>query len=337
MLGSFWKNHFNRLLAAVRPAASHGRRTCGGGRTSPRSEGLPREIQNLLILVYADQTNRSFVRYGGNYTPSLDDLPNELELQEQTLPDLKDWEEAVTRVADIFGHAISKLLNASNLATLAAKVGESITEFRPDCDSLPDRLQLVLKNLGVREDDAAQGGSGRTAKAVKALLASCDGKEPTKLVGAIAQAKLRNQQHDDGTQPEVGQRRAGVPADHPLGSLLGGCTTSRASGSRCCRSSSRMSSRWLKTDEHALAGGLAAKLSEAEGRAIKLLTPPKPIDARPRSPPLDAKTWSQIGSGKKDRLTSKDWSTTAEELHQKLEENPRYRLTIQWTLEEEPQ
>jgi hypothetical protein len=32
---------------------------------------------------------------------------------------------------------------------------------------------------------------------------------------------------------------------------------------------------WLKTDEHALAGGLASKLSEAEGRAIKLLTPPK--------------------------------------------------------------
>ena len=52
----------------------------------------------------------------GNYTPTLDDLPNELELQEQTLPDLKDWNEAVTRVADIFGHAISKLLNASNLA-----------------------------------------------------------------------------------------------------------------------------------------------------------------------------------------------------------------------------
>src|SRR5207244_2542645 len=61
----------------------------------PEERGLPPEIQNLLILVYADQTNRSFVRYGGNYTPDLDDLPGELELQEQTLPDAKDWEEAV--------------------------------------------------------------------------------------------------------------------------------------------------------------------------------------------------------------------------------------------------
>ena len=60
----------------------------------PDERGLPREIQNLLILVYADQTNRSFVRFGGNYTPTLDDLPNELELQEQTLPDLKDGKRA---------------------------------------------------------------------------------------------------------------------------------------------------------------------------------------------------------------------------------------------------
>ncbi len=36
-----------------------------------------------------------------------------------------------------------------------------------------------------------------------------------------------------------------------------------------------MCGSWLKTDEHALAGGLAAKLSEAESRAIRLLTPPK--------------------------------------------------------------
>src|SRR6185437_8051168 len=115
----------------------------------PDERGLPREIQNLLILVYADQTNRSFVRSGTNYTPGLDDLPNELELQEQTLPDVKDWEEAVSRVADIMGHAVSRLLNASNLATLASKVNESLNEFQPSCDGLQNRLQLVLSKLGV--------------------------------------------------------------------------------------------------------------------------------------------------------------------------------------------
>src|SRR5581483_11659268 len=153
VLGTFWKTHYNRMLAQsgqTTPVGKEIRRWTD----QPEERGLPREIQNLLILVYADQTNRSFVRYGSNYTPDLDDLPDELELREQTLPDLKDWQEAVTRVADILGHAVSNLLNASNLATLAAKVSESVTEFNADCESLPDRLQLVLKNVGVSEADA---------------------------------------------------------------------------------------------------------------------------------------------------------------------------------------
>jgi hypothetical protein len=86
---------------------------------------------------------------------------------------------------------------------------------------------------------------------------------------------------------------------------------------------------WLKTDEHAVAGGLASKLFEAEGRAIKLLTPPKP-DA-------DGKRWTSIGSGTKKRVSREEWSTTLDELDKKLSANSRYRLTIDWTIEEEPQ
>ena len=117
---------------------------------------------------------------------------------------------------------------------------------------------------------------------------------------------------------------------HPLGLVLGGGATSGRPQDRLPICSSRMSCTWLKTDEHALAGGLASKLSDAEGRAIKLLTPPKPIDADPadHAAPADpGKKWVQVGTGKKDRLTAKDWQATAEELLQKLEENPRYRLT----------
>ena len=130
VLDTVWKNHFERMRAAseqTNPTVAELRRWTD----KPDERGLPREIQNLLILVYADQANRSFLRYGGNYTPTLDDLPNELELQEQSLPDLKDWEEAVNRVSDIMGHAVSKLLNASNLATLTSKVGETVKGTAP--------------------------------------------------------------------------------------------------------------------------------------------------------------------------------------------------------------
>ena len=150
MLGSFWKNHFNRLLAASdqpHPTVADLRRWMD----QPEERGLPREIQNLLILVYADQTNRSFVRFGGNYTPSLDDLPNELELQEQTLPDLKDWEECVTRVADIMGHAISRLLNASNLAIAGSEGGR-------DAHGVPARLRRLARPIAACSEEPGRGG-----------------------------------------------------------------------------------------------------------------------------------------------------------------------------------
>ncbi len=341
VLSSNWKSHFNRLLAASdqpHPTAGELRRWMD----KPEERGLPREIQNLLILVYADQTNRSFVRYGGNYTPSLDDLPNELELQEQALPDLKDWEEAVDRAADILGHAVSKLLNASNLAALASKVGETVKEFRPDCDGLPDRLQMVLRDLGVPEEEAARADRVRTAKAVKSLLASCDGKEPTKLVGAVAQARLET----NATAMGRSLKSAKAVLDSLRATRWDLFTAASAiQGDRAGDAAQLIKdvSTWLNTDEHALAGGLASKLSEAEGRAIKLLTPrknpgPKPPQPEPRPPqpgPGD-KTWTQVGSDRRERLTPADWGKTYEELSRKLEANPRYRLTVSWTIEEGP-
>jgi hypothetical protein len=336
VLGTFWKTHFNKMLAQSGQTATQVKEM-RRWTDQPEERGLPNVIQNLLILVYADQTNRSFTRYGSNYTPSLDDLPDELELREQTLPDVKDWQEAVTRAADIFGHAISKLLNASNLATLTSKVSESITEFKADCDSLPDHVQLRLKILGVGEPDVAKADRTRTAKATKALLTACEGKEPTALVGTIAHAKLETNSTAMGRS--VKSAKAVLECLRStrwdLFSAVALIDDHRKTDAALLLQDV---CSWLKTDEHALAGGLAAKLSEAEGRAIKLLTPPKPAEPpQPQPPPAPgAKKWTKIGTGKKDRLSVKDWSGLSEELRKQLEQNPRLRLTIQWSLEEEP-
>lgn len=339
VLGSFWKNHFNRLHSASdqpHPSVADLRQYID----QPEERGLPREIQNLLILVYADQTNRSFVRYGSNYTPGLDDLPNELELQEQTLPDVKDWEETVTRLADILGHAISRLLNASNLTMLAEKVKESVTEFKADCDSLPDRLQLVLKNLGISEADVGKTDRVRTAKAVKNLLAACDGKEPTALVHAIAQAKAETSTTTMGKSLKSAAAVLGClrSTKWDLFSAVAQLSDQRKTDADLLLDDVRS---WLKVDEHALAGGLAPKLSEAVDRAIRLLTPPKqPVVLPPVIPPVvppPSPGWKIIGNESKTRLTEKEASATVEELLRKLKANQRYRLSLQWTLEEGPQ
>ncbi len=222
---------------------------------------------------------------------------------------------------------------------MAAKVAESVTEFKTDCEALPDKVQLVLKNLGVGEAEFSKGDRVRTAKAVKSLLANCDGAQPTALVGTLAHAKVEMNSTAMGRSLKsakailecLGRTR------WDLFSAVSQLQDDRKTNADLLIQDVRT---WLKNDEHALAGGLASKLSDAEGRAIKLLTPPKvtepiPPITSPPSPP-GAKKWSQVGTGKKDRLASKEWQKTAEELQKKLDENPGYRLTVQWMLEEEP-
>jgi len=339
VLDAFWKNHFNRLLAQSgqqHPQVGEMRRWTD----QPDERGLPREIQNLLILVYADQTNRSFrhTHQGGNYTPSLDDLPDELELREETLPDLKDWSEAVTRVADIFGHAISKLLNASNLAALAAKLKGSVAEYKADCDSLPDRLQFVMKNLGVPEAEFVNCDRVRTAKAVKTLLASCDNKEPTPLVGAIAHAPLVTNSTTMGKS--LKSARAILDCLRTTRwDLFSAVAQLQDQRKPDADTLIQDVGSWLKADEHALAGGLASKLSHAEGRAIKLLTPPKIVEPDPKLPrielPKPMPGWKQVGTGGKTRMSHADSILETKSILQNLEQNPKLRLTVQWTLEEE--
>ena len=338
VLGTYWKTHFNKMLSqSGQPHPTV--KDLQHWIDQPEEHGLPQEIQRLLILVYADQTNRSFVRFGGNYPTTLDDMPDVLDLVEQTLPDSKDWEEAVVRAADILGHGISKLLNAANLATLAAKVKESIAEFKADCDSLPDRLQLKLKELHVPEVEAAGADRVRTAKAVKALLAACDGKEPTPLVGALAHAKLET----NGTAMGRSLKSAKSVLDSLRETKLGWFSNvALVSGEKEADAKQLLRDvrTWIKTDEHALAGGLPSKLSEAVDRAIKLLTPA--VTALEPQPPVETQVepspptpgWRQVSSGSKTRLSHNESIATTKHLTQQLEENSKLRLTVQWTLEE---
>ncbi|MEW4454504.1 DUF6079 family protein [Bremerella sp. JC817] len=334
VLGAFWKNHFNRMLSQsdqTHPTVADLKRWM----EQPDERGLPREIEHLLVLVYADQTNRSFVRYGGNYVPSLDDMPNDLELVEQQLPDVKDWETAVQRVSEIFGHAISRLLNAGNLTTLASKVKESVTSLKADGESLPDRLQLILKNLSMADGDIEKADRVRTAEAVRKLLSDCEGKEATALVGVIASAKMDT----SGTAMGRSFKSATSILDclrNTKWDLFNGVShlgDERKTQADLLIQDVRSA---LCTDELALAGGLASKLSEAESRAIKLLTPPKPKPDDPTPPPPPPKKgWKQVGTGSRSRLNHEESLTEAQELVQKLEQNSKLRLTIHWTLEEE--
>jgi len=57
----------------------------------PRCMGLPQECENLIILVFAAQTNRSFFQHAVPMDANLNKLPDDYELREQQLPPETSW------------------------------------------------------------------------------------------------------------------------------------------------------------------------------------------------------------------------------------------------------
>ncbi|MBF0128348.1 MAG: phage resistance protein, partial [Magnetococcales bacterium] len=114
VLGNHWKTHFERKIAGHSGPASvaHLRQWTD----DPKPMGLPAVAQNLLILLFAQQTNRVFMQHGGVIQPTLESLPDESTLHLQELPSQSDWELARERAAAIFGlPASSPLCNATNV------------------------------------------------------------------------------------------------------------------------------------------------------------------------------------------------------------------------------
>ena len=93
VLGQHWKNHLTR-----KAAETGGTIDVSQLRTwmnEPRPMGLPRDAENMVILLFAEQTNRSFFLHGAPCDATLTNLPDRLELREQQLPQPAQWEIAV--------------------------------------------------------------------------------------------------------------------------------------------------------------------------------------------------------------------------------------------------
>jgi len=349
VLEDYWRTLFNKSLAASEkenPDVGDMKTWIGTDR------GLPREIENLLILVYAEQTNRAFVRFGGSYIPKLDDMPAELELRQEVLPSDDEWQQCKRTLADVFGYDLSRLLNASNLTALHDRVHKDganlkkeekgyAVQFKSDCDSLPGRLQLILKNLGVSEEEIAGCARVKTAKAARDFFDAVNGKAPTPLVKAIASARLET----SGNAMARSIKTAATvhaclmePNRWEIFEAVSEISDKRKTDATLLLNDVRDS---LMKDEFALSEGLAKKLSDAEGRAVKLLRPPKQDPEPVRKPDQETKLpepkpgWKRLAYGTTERLTGNDLSALTSKLSESLKENPKRRISIQWTIEEE--
>lgn len=154
----YWYTHFEK----AHHDAGGGDLTVGKLRDyldKPKPMGLDTDLEDLIILVYASSTNRSFQAIWGAAEPKLGSLKDDWQLIEEQLPSREAWEAATRRADALFGvGASSLLLNASALANFSKQVQQKANDF----------LEASRKLLGVLPEQ--DSNRYRTAKQSYDLL-----------------------------------------------------------------------------------------------------------------------------------------------------------------------
>ncbi len=314
-----WVTHFNRQLAAAKKTTPTAREL-RDWMDVPRAKGLAPEVGNLLILAFAELTNRSFRLRGVPFRPGLDSVPDDVELPLQPLPPPEEWDEATLRAREVFGIAEfeSALCTAANAAALAGKVQARAREAQEHGRGLVNELERVLERLGASGDEISKAARVRTARAVDSLLSGLSGREPTPALQHLARSKPETSAAAMGKSLAtlVDNLRALRDAKWDLFDHVKYLDDERQGEARDLLRELR---GVIEADEYVEA--LEPQLEAAGAQALKLVAPPPPSG------------WKTIGRGKAT-ITAEDRESELDKLAAMLRDaNGRFRLVLNWTLE----
>ncbi|MGH7860519.1 MAG: hypothetical protein ACREQY_24575, partial [Candidatus Binatia bacterium] len=318
VLGHRWRTHFLKKHAAE-----------GGGLTverlrawadEPRPMGLTRDVQSLVILAFAEQANYSFWRHGGPYEPSLEQLPDELELRPVALPAAGKWEVARERTGAVLGLTVSKLINASNVEKLGADARAEVAKVRAACNDYRQKLRERLVGWEIRPEDAARA---RTADAVVGFVEVVSGAGEEKVVDVIADAAVATSEAAMGTSLRKAQELYGV---------LEGTNWEVFDALRKLNDERREPAQGilkrvadaLAADEYAIA--LAPALRDAQSKGLRLLTSTR---GEVKPPPKSRRVIEEAG---REGLDAGGARGVFRDLESKLERGRSRRLNLNWIL-----
>lgn len=338
-----WRTHFAQQHAREGGAITV--KTLRGWIDQPRRMGLPPLLQNLIILAFAQQTNRIFVQRGAPVAVSLDTLPDDLELREVALPTEDEWKTAVGRSASLFGLTIPTVRNSANVAHLVQELRRVARERRPVVETALKGLAERLSDLGgPQKPDRA-----RTLEACLRLLGLLTADDDAALVRDLAACSIVT------SEPAMAQTMARVAA---LSSVLTGpaWTVLRAlpaiTDDRRPQAETilRAVREALIADEHVVA--LQPTVDVQHEAAVALLarisseTPsPQPVPPEPRKPvappppvrpegrvPEPGQHKDVVAHGGGDALTAEAVRDQLARLEALLVQHPDAVVSMQWTL-----
>lgn len=193
VLGTTWKDKFDQAVAT---AAQSGQSTVSVADLrrwidQPEPLGLPRDVQNLVIVAYAAQSSRVFRENGGPVTPSLDRLDDGYEVVSPELPEQGEWDVARARAASVFGLGdVNPAL--SSFEALAARLRGEAASVGPASESLVAALEAKTTQFGV-DEASARLASARAGRDLTRVLLHNEG--PLDRIRAFASFPIGSEQH----------------------------------------------------------------------------------------------------------------------------------------------
>ena len=131
VIGERWKDQFHRAAAKGEGVDKIRVQDLRRWMDEPEAMGLPTLLQDLVILAFAQQTNRSFTLHGGPFEPELGKLPDECALKQQALPGEAEWERAVEFAQATLGvTGLPSFLSGQNVVRFSELVKNQVLLFQ---------------------------------------------------------------------------------------------------------------------------------------------------------------------------------------------------------------
>lgn len=342
ILGLYWKNHFNAKIAEVGGAATVGQ--LRDWMNLPRAMGLPKPVQNLVILIFAEQTNRSFYLHGAPAEATLATMPDQMELRTWIGPPEAKWKLAVQRAGSILGLTPSPLLTAANVAELGQKAKGIAQKSQVACRSLCKLLRERLEKFGLVPGDAPRL---KTATAVLKLVDGLNSAGHNDAVIVIADAECVTSEAAMGkslTSAAELVERISATTWSIFDDVVQLPEKYQAEANEIRNSVCQA----LQADEYAI--GLAAKLKGGQDEAVKLLSraardkapPPSTPEPGPGPGPGPGPTVTRpkpgkrtVSEGSKDGLTPDAAESVLTQIQKDMKAKPSRKLSISWRIDED--
>ncbi|MFF5171339.1 phage resistance protein [Micromonospora sp. NPDC000089] len=251
----------------------------------PKRRGLDRDLQNLIIAVFAFEQQLSWYDHGGKTkVVAVNGVEDRFELRHPPMPTDEVWKAAVSFGQPFFGEVLPQFRNPATLSTLARTMRRVATTYAGTARDLVTTLQQHAAQLGL--DPEAQTGRLATARRVADLLTQvANERDDVILVGVVAEGEERlrglNGQAASGVYKQAQKLRAALAATQwPLIAAV----RARTEADRRAQVIVDQLQAAARNEQHG--SDLAAALQEAVGAAAALLAESRPDPVIVTPPPI---------------------------------------------------